>query len=393
LLQTKSKRGNWVTTMGKRNNFGTVEKRDSGKFRARYTHPRTGERISAPTTYKTIADARLWLNNEQLAIEKGTWQDTRHRKDTVDSYGLAWIAQREIKQDTRDDYLALWHKHVSPFIGNTRLQELTPDKVRLWRSSRIQAGAGEHSVGYAYRILRAICNTALGEQVIRFQPCQVSGASKPKSERRTPLTLEQVRALKVATAPRYQALVLFLALTGLRIGEATALKLSDVDLDGEYPSVTVSRRVKAKRSGGGYSVDTPKTQAGLRTVQVPEYLVPILREHISEFVAKSPDSYLFATKLGNPAVVTGADEIRKGLRRIGLDNAHAHDLRHTSATMAIELGVPTQLLQARLGHASPQSTAIYTHGTQQGDRVIADKLSDLFANADNVIAIKSKRVS
>jgi hypothetical protein len=137
--------------MGKRNNFGTIEKLNSGKFRARYTHPRTGERISAPTTYKTIADARLWLNNEQLAIEKGTWQDTRHRKDTVDSYGLAWIAQREIKQDTRDDYLALWHKHVSPFIGNTRLQELTPDKVRLWRSSRIQAGAGEHSIGYAIR--------------------------------------------------------------------------------------------------------------------------------------------------------------------------------------------------------------------------------------------------
>lgn len=379
--------------MGKRKSFGTVERLNSGRYRARYTHPLTGERFSAPSTYTNKADANLWLNSQELIIQRGTWRDVRVLQDTVESYGVNWINQRGLKKGTREDYLAVWILHVTPYLGQIRLQDLTPDKVRTWHTNRLQAGAGKHSVAYAYRVLKAVCNTAIREQLITFNPCQVVGASKPNSERRAPLTGEQVLALSEAVTPRYKALVLFLALTGLRIGEATALTTDDLVLDGESPSVTVRRRVKPNRAGGGFDFDTPKTRAGFRTIQLPKYLVPILQQHIESYVSDNSGGLVFATKLGNPAVGAGSDEISDTLTRIGLRGNSTHDLRHTNATITIELGAPAEQLRERLGHSSSQSTAIYTHGTQRGDKAIADNLSDYFAELEsNVISI-NRRVS
>ena len=379
--------------MGKRKSFGTIEKLPSGRYRVRYYHPHTGERITAPNTYSTKTDANLWLNSQHLGIQKGTWRDKRVLQDTVESYGITWITQRELKRATRDDYLAIWRLHITPHLGQVRLQDLTPDKVRTWQANRLGEGAGNHSVAYAYRILKAVCNTAVREQVIQFNPCQVVGASKPKSDRREPLTGEQVLALANAVLARYRALVLFLALTGLRIGEATALTVGDLELEGDNPSVTVRRRVKPNRAGGGFDFDTPKTRAGLRTIQLPLYLVPILKAHLAEYVAENSGALVFATSLGNPAVGAGADNISDTLKSLGLHRNSTHDLRHTNATLTIELGAPAEQLRERLGHSSSQSTAIYTHGTQQGDKKIANNLSDYFTKLDsNVIPIK-RRVS
>jgi integrase len=379
--------------MGKRKNFGTIEKLKSGKYRARYTHPHTGERISAPNTFTTKADANLWLNSQELAIERGTWRDKRVMQDTVDSYGITCITQRELKSVNRDQYLEFWQLHITPYLGQVRLQDLTPEKVRTWQASRLQAGAGKHSVASAYRILKSVCNTALREQAITHNPCQIVGASKPKSERRKPLTGEQVIALANAVLARYKALVLFLALTGLRIGEATALTAADLQLDGENPSVTVRLRVRENRKGGGFDFAPPKTTAGFRTIQIPKMLVPILQEHIAEFVPEYSGAFVFATSKGNPAVGGGADNISDTLTKMGLHKHSTHDLRHTNATIAIHLDVPREQLRERLGHSSSQSTDIYTHGTQGGDKAIADKLSDYFTELDtNVIPI-NRRVS
>ena len=379
--------------MGKRKSFGTVEKLKSGKYRGRYTHPHTGERVSAPNTFNNKQDANLWLSSEQLAIERGTWRDKRAMQDTVESYGITWITQRELKEAVREQYLDFWQLHITPYLGQIRLQDLTPEKVRTWHATRLQAGAGRHSLANAYRILKAVCNSAIREQAISYNPCQLVGASKPKSERRKPLTGEQVIALANAVLARYKALVLFLALTGLRIGEATALTLDDLQLDGDNPSVTVQRRVRENRSGGGFNFAPPKTQAGLRTIQIPKYLVPILQAHIAEYVSEHSGAFVFATSKGNPAVGGGADNISDTLTKLGLGNHSTHDLRHTNATITIELGAPREQLQERLGHSSSQSTAIYTHGTQHGDKAIADTLSDYFTELESNVIPINRRVS
>lgn len=368
--------------------FGTVEKLSSGKYRARFKHPLTGERVSAPVTYTRKGEANNWLSQQQIAIEQGTWRDRRIVNTTLDTYGLECFKSRGLKPEVYDNYLGVWNYHVSPYIGSVRIQDLTPERVRAWRTARLEAGSGQSAVAFAYRILKSVCEQALSEQVITFQPCQIKGASQVKPERRTPLSVEQVFELANEVAPRYKALVLFLAFTGLRVGEATALTTSDLKLDNDNPHVVVSRRVRAKQ-GGSFSFAPPKTQAGNRTVQLSKALIPVLIEHINEFVSDEQSDYLFPTKLGNPAVTAGAKEISKAYRRLGLATAHTHDLRHTSATLIIELGIPTQHLQARLGHADAQSTAIYVQTTEQADKVIADKLDDLFiAKAKNVIPIR-----
>ena len=77
--------------MARRTDFVTVEQLKSGNYRARYTHPITGERRSAQVTFSNKTDAKLWLSNERVSIEQGTWRDMRKVTETLDEYGLAWI--------------------------------------------------------------------------------------------------------------------------------------------------------------------------------------------------------------------------------------------------------------------------------------------------------------
>jgi len=375
--------------MARRTSFGTIEQLKSGRYRARYTHPLTGERRSAVVTFSNKTDAKLWLSNERVSIEQGTWRDLRKVTDTLDEYGYAWIEQRDLKTATRDDYLAQWRVHVSPFIGSVRLVDLTPEKIRDWRTERLQSGAGKSAIAYTYRVVSAVCNTALKDQTLRLNPCQIPGASRIKPARRKPLTAEQVIELGNTVAPRYYALVHMLTWSGLRIGETTALRRSDLQLTGDYPSVTVSRRVKANRSGGGFNWDTPKTDAGARTVALSQYVVQILNAHLDQYVAPGDQSLVFTTSLGNPAVCAGSDEIRTALRKIGCANNTTHDLRGTHATLARELGATDVQVRDRLGQSSLQATAIYMHGTDRGDREIAERMGRLAEQADNVIPMKS----
>jgi integrase len=376
--------------MARRTDFGTVEQLKSGNYRARYTHPLTGERRSAQVTFSNKTDAKLWLSNERVSIEQGTWRDMRKVTETLDEYGLAWIEQRELKTATRDDYLAQWRVHVSPFIGSVRLVDLTTEKVRAWQTNRIQAGAGKSSIAYTYRVISAVCNTAVENQILRSNPCQIKGASRVRPAKRKTLTVEQVIELTNVIAPRYKALVHMLVWSGLRIGETTALRRSDLQLDSDYPNVSVSRRVKANRSGGGFNWDTPKTDAGVRTVALPQYVVPILQNHLNQFVEPGDESLVFATSLGNPAVCAGSDAIRTALRSIGCEHLTAHDLRGTHATLARELGATDVQVRDRLGQSSLQATAIYMHGTDRGDREIADRMGKLAEQIDNVVPFKSR---
>ena len=121
--------------------------------------------------------------------------------------------------------------------------------------------------------------------------------------------------------------------------------------------------------------------------------MPILQSHIAEYVAEHSGALVFATTLGNPAVGAGSDEISDALTRIGLRGNSTHDLRHTNATITIELGAPAEQLRERLGHSSSQSTAIYTHGTQRGDKAIADTLSDYFTELESNVIPINRRVS
>jgi integrase len=118
--------------------------------------------------------------------------------------------------------------------------------------------------------------------------------------------------------------------------------------------------------------------------------VPILQNHLNQFVELGDESLVFATSLGNPAVCAGSDAIRTALRLIGCEHLTAHDLRGTHATLARELGATDVQVRDRLGQSSLQATAIYMHGTDRGDREIAERMGKLAEQIDNIVPIRSR---
>jgi len=149
-------------------------------------------------------------------------------------------------------------------------------------------------VAKAYRLLRAIFNTALDDGLIRRNPCRIKGADRENSPERPVLTVAQVYALADAVGLRYRALILLAAFTSLRWAELAALTPADIDLDAR--TVRVTRQLYYHEAG--YSFRPPKSRAGVRVVAFPELIVSDVRKHLDWLPASA--ALVFASSTGSP---------------------------------------------------------------------------------------------
>lgn len=359
-----------------------VRKLSAGKFRCEFMFD--GRRYSK--TMPSAEAARAWENKTKNSLVQGTYLDTQHNGLTVGEYGRTWIQHRNLKETTRQDYLETWGRYVEPAFGKIKLRNLSQFEVRQWRSElpgQIAKAAqqpnvtGETASAYAYRILKAVMNTAVSEQLILRNPCQVVGGGKPKNaKQRKALPIEKLPELMAVINPRYKVLVYLLVVAGLRIGEATALQRSDFNLNPNSPTVEVSRRVKQRR-GGGWSWDTPKSEASKQIKRLPADSVPLIQEHLYEYALPGFDGLVFVTKQAQPAVEAGSRAIKKALRQMGYDELVAHSLRHTAGTEAAKGGTALKDLQQFLGHKTATAALIYQHQTEPGQIEIASKFENV----------------
>jgi integrase len=129
---------------------------------------------------------------------------------------------------------------------------------------RLDTGVTEVTVAKAFRLLKAILNTAVDDGLIRRNLCRIREAGQEKSAERPVLTVPQVYGLAAAAAhERYLALVLLAAFTSLRWGELAARRRSDIDIQAR--TVRVTRQMN-ERDGGGFVFGPPKSAAGQRIV-------------------------------------------------------------------------------------------------------------------------------
>lgn len=192
--------------------------------------------------------------------------------------------------------------------------------------------------------------------------------------------MTQLYALAAVVPARYRVLVLMAGLTGLRQGELFALRRGDIDL--RLGTVTV-RRKRLRLASGTVIEDSPKRDAGRRTVALPSPLVTELDRHLGRFAAPGRDAYVFTASEGLP-IERNNFRSRVWLpatRDAGLDGLRWHDLRHTAGTLAARTGATTKELMARLGHASPRAAMVYQHASEDRDRLIAERLAAMAREA------------
>ena len=345
------------------------------KYRARW---RTPSGASRSQTFDRMRDAERHLATIESSKLTGGYVERSAGAVTLDDWSTQWMADRRtlagqpLRPKTAALYRHLYDRHVAPTFGRVKLRDISSADVRHWHA-RLE---GETVPAKAYRLLRAMLNTAVDDGLIVRNPCRIQGGGVERSPERPVPTGDEVWALADAIGDRWRTLVLTSAFAGLRWGELMGLQRGDIDVDAA--TITVERQVI--EVGSQQIVGPPKTDAGNRTVAVPMVLVPELRTHLAEYVGPEATARVFVGAKGATPRATNFGTIwRRTRAEVGRDDLHFHDLRHFANTLAAAAGASTKELMARLGHASPAAALRYQHATQERDRAIADRMDAMIA--------------
>jgi integrase len=166
--------------------------------------------------------------------------------------------------------------------------------------------------------------------------------------------------------------VLLAAWCSLRQGELVELRRRDVNL--AAGTVHVERAVV--RVKGTQQVGPPKSRAGVRTVNIPPHLMPLVTDHLARFAQHGPDGLLFPSTSGKqPQSSSIYKWFTKAREDIGRPDIRLHDLRHSGATMSAQSGATMADLMSRLGHSSPRAAMLYQHAAEDRDKMLAARLS------------------
>jgi integrase len=295
-------------------------------------------------------------------------------------YASGWIRERpNLRPKTVELYEYLLRRHLRPTFANWPIRDTREPAIRRWRKDLLDSGVTAVTAAKAYRLLKAIMNTAVEDRLIQRNPCRIKGAGQEASPERPILTISQVFHLADVIDARYRALILLAGFTSLRWGELAALTRSDVDLTARTVRVT---RQLAEARGSGFTFGPPKSDAGKRTVAVPEVITDVITEHMDTYVAPGRSALLFTSPAGQP-LRHGHFRSRvwlKALAAAELDGIHFHDLRHTGNDLAASTGADLRTLMDRMGHSTARAALIYQHRRSDRQQAIAQALSILAEN-------------
>ena len=352
-----------------RRHFGNVRKLPSGRWQASYWWE--GTRYIADRTFRTKVDGQLFLDGVSATINRGEWIDPTAGRRRFGDYAEEWLAHRtDLRPLSRDQYASLLANHLGPAFGDHELARISARQVRSWYSVTWARTPG--AATSAYRLLRAIFNTAVTDELIARNPCRIRGAGSDRSKERQIPTVAQVEALMWAMPVTLRAAVVLAAWGTLRRGEVLGLRRGDVDpTDG---TVRVERSLGERRDGT-VIVGPPKSGAGVRIVHMPPSAMQVLSDHLNSFVGAAADAPLFVGRTGLPLRPQGLEKAWRSAREeVGLRELRFHDLRHFAGTMAAAAGASTKEVMARGGRSSPQMALRYEHATRERDRFIAHAL-------------------
>jgi len=330
--------------------------------------------------------AKTFKAELELKLLTGAYTPAADRRQLLGPYVARLVSEDlSLRGATRKTQLSMIRNWIVPHLGHLELGEVREDHIRALFAHMRDQGSAPASIQKVRAILSKAFVRAVREGVLVRNP--VAGVAAPKGARRQLRVLapEEVEALAGTIDPRYRALVLLAAYGGLRTGELGALRVENVDF--------LQRRVRVVEavSGKGTEVEVhdPKTEAGRRTVALPQFVMDELARHVEAFPPQ-PDGRLFATEGGlhihSSTLFPAWDTAR---RRAGLTDVHFHDLRHTSVAFAIALGAHPKEIQTRLGHAQIAMTLdLYGHLFPGMDDELATRMDAAYGGDRKVVFLR-----
>ncbi|HSA49784.1 MAG TPA: site-specific integrase, partial [Yinghuangia sp.] len=196
------------------------------------------------------------------------------------------------------------------------------------------------------------------------------------------LTPDQARGLlSLLSDDRLRVLYLLAVTLGMRKGELLGLKWDAVD----FTKGTLTVRLALQRIKGELVLAAPKTATSVRVIPLPTFVLDALKERRQqqeeEYKECGPEwldsGYVFTTAVGSPVDPRNLLRHWYALRkRAGLLDFRFHDLRHTCASLLLDLGAPPHVVREILGHAGIEVTmGVYAHASDSEKRKAIEGLT------------------
>lgn len=288
-----------------------------------------------------------------------------------------------IEEGTRHGYESVAERSFLPIMGEFPIDSITKadvgswlawqEKQPVWRDRDKPLAQQKHlsakTVKNYHALLSAVLRSAVDEGFRADNPAYKMRITRGVKRENVFLTPAELSTILHMLPPRYRRVVMFLAGTGLRWGEMSALTWGDVNLHGNTPTVRVTRAWK--KSKGAPVLSYPKSSKSRRSVSLSGQVLAVLGEPGAshEWVFPAPQGGhmwhgAFYTRVWRKAVADASDVER--CRAMGLEPLRreptVHDLRHTHASWLIAQGKPLPHIQARMGHESITTTVgVYGH--------------------------------
>jgi integrase len=353
----------------------TVREKVKGSGRWYVIVHHNGQRKSAVASDKRQAETTAREINRRIL--EGTFQlNNDDFTQTFATYSEIYIANTTIKPSTLADYKSMLKKHINPFFGNKQIDKITRLDIKNFLRQKLKDGLTISTVEHFRACISNVFDVALDADEIEQNPASRLGRISTRGQIAhksnivpTFLTREELAKL-LATflehAPQHYPLVLLLARTGLRVGEAIALQWDDVDFNKAVINVL--------RSKSRTIIDTPKSGKS-RKVEMSQQLSSVLQDKKS--TTKSRWIFPGTKSETLDATAWRRRTFEKMLLLAGLKKIRVHDLRHTYASLMLAQGQPLIYIQRQLGHHSIQITAdTYSHLIPTTDRKAVNALDD-----------------
>jgi integrase len=332
----------------------SIAKRPDGRWRARYRDDAGRERAQH---FTRKVDAQRWLDDVTAAVVTGNYVDPKAGSITFAAYFAEWSARQVWVSGTAK---AMSLAARSTTFAETPMKSIRTSHVETWVKTMTAAGLAPGTVTTRFNNVRSVFRGANRDRVISTDPTE--GVRLPRRRRAdaamTIPTPEEVGRILAAAEEWFRPFVGLCAFAGLRLGEAAAVKLQDVDF--LRRTLTVSRQVQ--RAGRGQvEIRAPK-YGSERIVFIPDGLVTMLAAHVEQ-IGIRPEGWLFVGSAdGPPHQNTVGYWWRKTLREAGLAGVKIHDLRHFYASGLIAQGCDVVTVQRSLGHSNATTTLnTYSH--------------------------------
>lgn len=352
--------------------------------------PKTGKRKQKTVSgFRTKKEAEAACAELIAQIESGEYKN--ESRIPLEQFILEFMEgeRHRIRESTWNFQMFLVQKHIIPSLGKIKLDKLSPHHIHRFYLEKAQEGLSGSYIRAMYSVLSKTLGAAERWGLIKKNAASLVAPPKTSERKMNVWTVDEVQQFLKASKNRKFYIAYVLAVyTGMRRGEILGLKWEDLDLD--QGIIHVQRTLY--KSNKKIIFQEPKTRGSKRSIVISPYVIDELKKHRArqnEMRLKLGPGYqdhglVVCNWNGNPVdPVDLARDFNMAIKIAGVSRIRFHDLRHTHATILLQIGEHPKVVSERLGHSSVTITLdTYSHVLPNMQKKLADKLENMLKQPD-----------